>query len=50
MLSNLSGLNLIASEDGLLMLRDRLRKFADDRNWGQFHNPKSLAALAVSLV
>jgi NTP pyrophosphatase (non-canonical NTP hydrolase) len=29
-------------------LRDKLRCFADDRNWDQFHSPKNLAsALAV---
>jgi len=24
-------------------LKDKLRKFAEDRNWNQFHNPKNLA-------
>ena len=24
-------------------LKEKLRKFADDRNWNQFHNPKNLA-------
>ena len=27
----------------LLMLRDRLRTFADERDWDQFHTPKNLA-------
>jgi NTP pyrophosphatase (non-canonical NTP hydrolase) len=33
---------------GLSQLRDALRKFADDRDWDQYHSPKNLAsALAV---
>ena len=29
-------------------IRDRLRKFVDERDWDQFHNPKNLAmALSV---
>lgn len=24
-------------------LKEKLRKFAEDRNWNQFHNPKNLA-------
>ena len=32
----------------LAQLRDRLREFADDRDWDQFHSPKNLAmALSV---
>jgi NTP pyrophosphatase (non-canonical NTP hydrolase) len=32
----------------LLVLRERLRKFADERDWNQFHTPKNLAmALCV---
>lgn len=32
----------------LVDLRDRLRQFADDRDWHQFHTPKNLAmALSV---
>lgn len=35
------------SED-LIALRDALRKFAEERDWDQFHSPKNLAsALAV---
>lgn len=34
--------------DGLIDLRDRLRAFAADREWGKFHSPKNLAvALSV---
>jgi NTP pyrophosphatase (non-canonical NTP hydrolase) len=34
--------------EGISALRDRLRQFASDRNWGQFHTPKNLAtALCV---
>jgi len=33
---------------GLSQLRDALRKFADERDWDQYHSPKNLAsALAV---
>ena len=27
----------------LLLLRDRLREFAEARDWGQFHSPKNLS-------
>lgn len=31
-------------------LRDRLRQFADDRDWNQFHSPKNIAmALSVEV-
>ena len=30
--------------DSLSELRERLRHFAAERDWGQFHNPKNLAA------
>ena len=34
--------------DTLLSLRERLRRFADERDWDQFHAPKNLAiALSV---
>ena len=33
-----------ASGNDLQMLRDRLRRFALDREWDQFHSPKNLAA------
>ena len=26
---------------------NRLRQFRDDRDWGQFHNPKDLAPLSI---
>ena len=29
--------------DTLIQLRDRLRDFAAERDWDQFHNPKNLA-------
>ncbi len=33
---------------GLTQLRDALRKFADERDWDQYHSPKNLAsALSV---
>lgn len=32
----------------LLNLRDRLRLFAADRNWDQFHNPKNLAMALIA--
>ena len=36
------------SSDPLLALRDALRRFAAERDWGQFHSPKNLAvALSV---
>ena len=31
----------------LIDLRDRLRAFAAERNWDQFHSPKNLAAALV---
>jgi NTP pyrophosphatase (non-canonical NTP hydrolase) len=30
-------------QDSLLALRDQLRRFALERDWGQFHTPKNLA-------
>ena len=36
--------------ESLIELRDRLRKFADDRDWNQFHSPKNIAmALSVEV-
>ena len=36
------------SGTGLPALRERLRVFADERDWGRFHTPKNLAsALSV---
>ena len=36
--------------ESLQDLRDQLRKFADDRDWNQFHSPKNLAmALSVEV-
>lgn len=36
-----------ASLDSLLVLRDQLRQFAQERDWDQFHSPKNLAAALV---
>lgn len=33
-----------ASADSLAQLRECLRRFAAERDWAQFHNPKNLAA------
>ena len=39
-----------ASLDHLLTLRDRLRQFAAERDWDQFHSPKNLtSALSVEV-
>lgn len=36
--------------ESLTELRDRLRKFAADRDWNQFHSPKNIAmALSVEV-
>lgn len=32
------------SQRDLLVLRDIVRQFADERNWDQFHSPKNLAS------
>jgi dCTP diphosphatase len=38
----------LPESDPLLALRDALRTFADERDWGAFHSPKNLAmALSV---
>ena len=34
----------------LTELRDRMRQFTDDRDWGQFHDPKSLILALVGEV
>jgi len=33
----------LGQSDAISALRDRLRQFASDRNWGRFHTPKNLA-------
>ena len=38
------------SEDSLTGLRDRMRVFTADRDWEQFHDPKSLALALVGEV
>jgi NTP pyrophosphatase (non-canonical NTP hydrolase) len=38
----------MSAVDALNQLRDTLRRFADERDWDQFHSPKNLAiALSV---
>lgn len=34
--------------DRLNELRERLRRFSDERNWSEFHNPKNLAMALAS--
>jgi NTP pyrophosphatase (non-canonical NTP hydrolase) len=34
---------MVSNEDQLRVLRDRLRVFAEQRDWNQFHTPKNLA-------
>jgi dCTP diphosphatase len=34
----------------LEMLRDRMRRFAEDRDWGKFHDPKSVLLALVGEV
>ena len=34
----------------LEMLRDRMRRFAEDRDWGRFHDPKSVLLALVGEV
>lgn len=36
------------STDRLQQIRHRLRQFTEERDWGQFHNPKNLAMAVVS--
>lgn len=36
------------STSSLSELRDRLRQFASDRDWNQFHSPKNLAMALVA--
>ena len=36
-----------APADSLVALRDRLRRFAAERDWEQFHTPKNLAMSAA---
>jgi NTP pyrophosphatase (non-canonical NTP hydrolase) len=47
-MSALSADESASAPDALTTLRDALRQFALERDWDQFHNPKSLAcALSV---
>jgi dCTP diphosphatase len=34
----------------LIELRDRMREFTEERDWGQFHDPKSLILALVGEV
>jgi len=44
----MKGLTGDAWPDSLLELRDKVRRFAADRDWDQFHSPKNLSmALSV---
>jgi len=36
------------AKDSLIELRDALRQFANERDWGRFHSPKNLA-IAISV-
>lgn len=38
---------VLTSDKELLKLRDRLRVFAVERNWDQFHSPKNLAMALI---
>ncbi|BBI99789.1 nucleotide pyrophosphohydrolase [Ferrigenium kumadai] len=41
---------MVTGESDLLLLRDRLRAFAAERDWEQFHSPKNLSmALMVEV-
>ena len=47
--SNVPGDNLMSDEKTTLIdLRDMVKKFVNDREWGQYHNPKDVA-VAISL-
>lgn len=41
---------MVSNQSDLLMLRDKLRAFAAERDWEQFHSPKNLSmALMVEV-
>jgi NTP pyrophosphatase (non-canonical NTP hydrolase) len=43
-------MNMMREQSDLTMLRDRLRAFAAERDWEQFHSPKNLSmALMVEV-
>jgi hypothetical protein len=47
--SDVPGDNLMSDEKTTLIdLRDMVKKFVNDREWGQYHNPKDVA-VAISL-
>jgi len=39
--------SVVAPTDRLLALDQAVRRFADERDWGQFHTPKNLAAALI---
>jgi dCTP diphosphatase len=41
---------MLAVMSDLQVLRDRMRQFASDRDWGQFHDPKSVILALVGEV
>ena len=45
--TNAKNINDEAMSDSLTGLRDRLRQFAAERSWEQFHTPKNLAMSAA---
>jgi NTP pyrophosphatase (non-canonical NTP hydrolase) len=44
----MAGVMMGSSDIELLKLRDRIRTFALDRDWDQFHTPKNLAMALVA--
>ena len=43
----MSGSAPVAAPDRLLALQAAVGRFADERDWGQFHTPKNLAAALI---
>jgi NTP pyrophosphatase (non-canonical NTP hydrolase) len=39
--------SVVAPTDRLLALDQAVRRFADERDWGQFHTPKNLASALI---
>lgn len=44
---SIPGLNVIR-DDPIHRLQGKLRKFAEERDWGRYHTPRNLAALIAS--
>ncbi len=38
----------MTSEDQIMALRQRLARFADDRDWDRFHSPKNLSMALIA--